>query len=523
MGRRTAADGVPMVASERAWLGKKVSRVMPRTREELSRWVQIVLGVEATGSALLDGSDAPLDYLEWAFFGCVGGVADGRHDCVVWASRGGGKTLYAAVATVLDLVFRAGIEVKVLGGSREQSQRMHAHLRRFFERPGLSELVDGKFGERRGRLRNGSSVEVLAQSERSVRGTRPQKLRCDEVELFDEEVWSAAQLVTRSKRCGRGEGRVLVRGSVEALSTCHRPPGAGGLMSRLIDSSKASASMRLFKWTAIDVLERCPAERVCDRCELFEDCGGRAKNRPSAGSCGGRGHFLIDDAVTMKRRSGREAWASEMLCKRPMRRGAVFPEFDPAVHVFGVEGTGGELIAGMDFGFRSPTAIVWAVVEAGVVRVVDERVESGALLEEHVRALLERGAGIVDGGAASGERRVMPRWIGVDPAGSQRSYETGRSPIGALRGAGLVVRARRSTIEEGLRVIRSRLAPAIGPPTLLVHERCVRLIECLMNYRYSEDVRRLTPLKDGHDHAVDALRYMLTNVDAADGVGVKRY
>lgn len=478
----------------------------PVDRAGLSRWMKWALGVDVMESALTPGNDSPMDYLEWVFFG--GGTKCGGGDCVIWGPRGGGKTFYGAVATVLEMVFRPGIEVMVLGGSREQSQRMHAHLRRLFERPALCDLVDGKIGERRGRLRNGSVVEVLAQSHTSVRGTRPQVLRCDEVDLFDEDVWEAAQLATRSKDCG---GSMPVRGRIEAFSTCHRP---GGLMSRLIQSP---ASRRVFKWNVIDVLERCERERPCERCGLFEECAGRA--RATAGAA--RGHFSIDDALTMKRRAGRAAWEAEMLCTRPMRRTAVFPEFDPARHVaeFGLEGLrDADWIAGMDFGFRSPAVILWACVDAAdVVRVVAERVVSGAPLREHIAALL--------GGVPIGdsERTPVPRWVGVDPAGMQRSDQTAQSQVQVMRRAGLVVKHKRVPLQEGLRIVQARLSPAMGPERLIIHARCTHLIECLQNYRFPDDPAIVSPIKDGHDHAPDALRYMLVGLEEQGKTLISRY
>lgn len=103
-------------------------------------------------------------------------------DCVVWANRGGGKTMLGAIATLLDLLYKPGIQVRILGGSMEQAQRMHEHLRGFFAREPFGGLVKGKITDRRIALINSSAVELLAQSQTSVRGTRVQKLRCDEVE-----------------------------------------------------------------------------------------------------------------------------------------------------------------------------------------------------------------------------------------------------------------------------------------------------------------------------------------------------
>lgn len=472
----------PLSLRESIARDRMILRTRPRTTQELAVWLREVLRIEPAPHPLLPHSDSPIHYLAHVFF------EREPADAVVWASRGGGKTFYAAVATVLDLAFKPGIDVKILGGSLDQSRRMYEHLRRLFEAPRLARMIDGRITARRARLLNGSTVEILAQSQTSVRGTRPQRLRCDELELFDEDVWNAAQFVTRSKNCG---GR-LVRGSIEALSTCHTP---AGLMSRLLASP---AHRRVFRWTAIDALESCGDDRACASCPIQGECQGKAKNARRT-----PGHFLIDDAISMKRRADSDSWRSEILCERPTRHSAVFPEFDPARHVAPADApppARATRVAGMDFGFRAPTVILWALIdETETLRIVDERVASGVILEHHIRALTEREDG-------------PPAWIGVDPAGLQRSDQTGLSPVLALRRAGLVVRHRRAPLEDGLRLIRTRLAPACGAPTLIIDPRCQTLIRCMQSYRYPDDPRVISPLKDGNDHAVDALRYLIINL-----------
>lgn len=486
--------------------------VRPKTPNQLRQWLRLVLDIDVPVAALIPGHTPPFDYLCHTFF------EEGQsRDCVVWAARGAGKTFYAAVATLLDMLFKPGIDVRVLGGSLEQSRRMHEHLRRLLEPPALRDLVSGRPAAHRLRLCNGSSCEVLAQSHTSVRGARPQKLRCDEVELFDPDVWRAAQLVTRSKRCGD----VVAHGCVEALSTWHIP---GGLMSEIVGSASASQhdttgklARRLFRWGVVDVLETCPRERVCDSCSLWPECEGRAREAS--------GHFRIDDAVAMKTRSDSATWDAEMLCKRPSRSDAVFPEFDPAIHVIdadpvtmssGAHADGrSAFVMGVDFGFRAPTVLLWAHVEdassGGVVRVLDERVQSGVTLEQHIDAIRT-------------SKWAAPTWVGIDPAGEQRHEQTGSSNALMLRRAGLTVRARRLSLEEGLRVVRARLAPASGPPRLFVHRRCERLIDALLRYRYPSDrPDATTPMKDGADHPVDALRYMLVNLDRPFRTSVEGY
>ncbi len=204
--------------------------------------------------------------------GGVEGVGAGQAvapapDCVVWSCRGGGKTFLGAVATALDLIFKPGMEVRILSGSLQQAGRMLGYLRRFFQRPGLRGLVAGRFSARWLSLRNGSRVEVLARSHSSIRGEHVQKLRCDEVDLFKVEMWEAAQLMTKSKVCGP----FVARGAVECLSTMHRPYG---IMARVIDEA-AEGKRVLFRWGLMEVVEECGRERRCRAAE--ERSGGVAE------------------------------------------------------------------------------------------------------------------------------------------------------------------------------------------------------------------------------------------------------
>jgi hypothetical protein len=458
-------------------------------------------------------------------------------DCVVWANRGGGKTYLGALATALDLLFKPGIQIRILAGSLDQAGRMHAHLRALFAHPLLMAHVKGRITDTRLELVNTSRVELLAQSQTSVRGTRVHKLRCDEVELFDPEVWEAAQLVTRSETLGPFH----VRGSIEAMSTMHR---SFGLMKRIVEECH-QGRRTLFKWGVIDVLERCPAAscvvrvprraapapigerngsgRVCDRaqehgaaqrmdvgakevadevpCPLLEECGGRAREAGWAG-----GHLGIDDAIRMKGRVPRDVWRAEMCCTEPSRSDTVLPEFDASIHVVreipGSVIAEGEWIGGMDFGVRQ-AVVLWAVRDraSDVVYVVDERVTSGALIGDHVDAILN--------GAWP-----KPAWIGVDPAGNQRSEQTGVSSIHAMRQRGLVIRESQSRVADGIGLVRTRLRSASGRVSLFVHERCQTLVGAMTKHHYDpRHPHNPVPVKDGSDHPVDALRYMMLHLD----------
>ena len=113
------------------------------------------------------------------------------------------------------------------------------------------------------------------------------------------------------------------------------------------------------------------------------------------------------------------------------------------------------------------------------------------------------------------------RRVGCDPAGSARNEQTGESSVNRLRGAGFKVACRGSQIQDGLEMIRAGLCSGAGEATLFVHPRCKKLVQAMRTYRYGEG-RAETPVKDGADHLVDALRYYFVSRDVGEVI-VGRY
>ncbi len=481
---------------------KQILALEPLTPDELHRFVCVALGMTVPRVPLVDGSSAPFDYLIHAFFEDVHSNATASNkDAVVWANRGGGKTMLGATATLLDLIFKPGIQIRILGGSLEQSSKMFEHLIALLDRPWFRSLLDGEPTQRRVALLNGSRAQLLAGSQRSVRGVRVHKLRCDEVEEFEPGVWEAAQMVTRSGTCGKKH----VHGAVEALSTMHRP---FGLMAKITDGFQRSqpGASKLFKWTALDVIERCPTDRQCDECVLWEDCRGLAKSAI--------GFIPVDDLVRQWHRTSRRAWSVEMMCRQPQVSDCVYPEFDPLKHVLedGLPDNQGQWIGGMDFGLRNPTVMLWARVDhtddcdgQTILHVIGEYIQAGVTFDQHMETI-DRQASL----------NSWPRadWLGVDPAGNQRNSHTGISDVQALRKLGHTVKTKSSPLRDGIERIRRRL----DRHTLRIHPRCKRLIEAMRCYHFDvNNPQRQEPIKDGPDHLCDALRYMVINLEADAG------
>jgi len=557
-------------AEVRRRLAQALARARPQSPAALWQFVCSAYGLAVPRRAVCPGHAAPMDYLVRAIL-CPG------RDVVVWASRGGAKTELGSVAAHLDSILRPGCQTRILGGSLDQSERMYEYLVRKWD-GAFAGLLAREPTARRTELVNGSGVEVLTQSPRSVRGQRVHRLKCDEVDEFSPEVWRAAQFVTQS---GPGSDGEWIAAQMEVFSTMHRPFGP---MARLVDrivpgpgacppagrraspagitgapsalaaggdarslavaarTRDAAPSPALLVWCLWEVIEACPPERSCSRCPLWSDCDGRAR--------AAEGYFPIDDAIAQKARSSREAWEAEMLCLRPRADRRVFAEFDVARHVAPVAYHPSlPLYRTLDFGYANPFVCLWVQVEGEpsrahpeprpwVAGTFDARESPGApttspegergvglegnvdLSRVRLRVVAEyvaRERAIADHARAIAARDPGPVLATFgDPAGWQRSDVTGTGACQELARLGIRVRTPRAGILEGVELVRRLLKPRPGGAGgLVIDPSCRWLARALEEYHWDESAdgrRSERPAKDGADHPIDALRYLVTGL-----------
>jgi hypothetical protein len=473
-----------LVAANRLY--ESLRRARPTTKQDLKNYIKVFLGIDIPDKQICLEHNSPLDYLWHSFNSDFASPKPANADCVVWANRGGGKTDLAAVATLLDCIFKPSCQVRILAGSEDQAGRMYQYLTGFLSRRagGFDKFLAEPVRKTGCRFTNGSAVDVLTQSQASVRGQHIQKLRCDEVELFDPDVFNAAKFTTHSTDS--------IIAAMESISTMHKPYG---LMQKLVSLAR-QLNATVFKWCVWETIEKC-ADRNCSQCPLWGDCAGKAKQA--------NGYLRIDDCITQMRRSSRAGWEAEMLCIKPNLENVVFDQFDHAIHVRPVDYDPNlPLYRSLDFGFANPFVCLWIQVDSdGVVRVIDEYVRSRATIDVHAAELKTRTPG--------GESRVIMTFC--DPAGAGANDVTGTSAVRELRSLGINVRYRRSGITEGIESVRRAIRAGDGKSRFVVSPRCARLIEALTCYHYPDSpaIDEL-PFKDGvYDHPIDALRYFFVN------------
>lgn len=191
---------VPPAARQRVRLA---FRLPIRTEQELRAFVWAVWGRRIPNVAVCLGHVSPWFAFAWAFFA--------RSRVSVWkASRGfGGKsTLLATLGQTEAVTLNA--DVTILGGSGEQSERVHnAQVQAWDRAPrAIRDRLRTDPTQRRTRLKAGNSIIALTASTRSARGPHPQRLRLDEVDEMGLRIFDAVL------------GQPMMRRGVPAQTVC---------------------------------------------------------------------------------------------------------------------------------------------------------------------------------------------------------------------------------------------------------------------------------------------------------------
>jgi hypothetical protein len=154
------------------------------------------------------------------------------------------------------------------------------------------------------------------------------------------------------------------------------------------------------------------------------------------------------------------------------------------------EGSGvrGRRVGGIDFGFRNPFAAVWGVLDtSNVLWLTGEHYERERPLTHHVTRLPQD-----------------VRWY-ADPSGAME--------ISELRCAGFTVSAGDNALRASTAAVTGRVESG---GLYVVAERCPNLVAEAGLYRYSAaEADRGSELPvDEHNHALAALRYLVSRLDA---------
>lgn len=158
----------------------------PQNPAEFGELLHAMTGLHLNNKRVCTGHSSPLEACWDAY--------TGEHPVVVWkGSRGlAGKTTAMAGLVLVEAVTLAA-RANLLGGSGEQSRRVHEAMDEFRESRGYPHgFLAGEPTLQRTNFRNGGRIQTLMASTRSVRGGHYPRLRLDEVDEIPLKILDAA-------------------------------------------------------------------------------------------------------------------------------------------------------------------------------------------------------------------------------------------------------------------------------------------------------------------------------------------
>ena len=205
-------------------------------------------------------------------------------------------------------------------------------------------------------------------------------------------------------------------------------------------------------------------------------------------------HLPVEELEKAKQELTEDRFAQEYMADFRKTEGLVYKEFDRDVHVVNEipEKSYTEYIAGIDFGFTNPTAVIHIKRDGDDNYYVTQEWYKKGRTEEQIADYVK----------SCGFNRVYP-----DPAAP--------SAIEVMNNKGIAivdVIKNKDSIQNGINRVRQLLKMG----KLHIHRDCVSLISEFETYSYPEkrpdNNEQENPIKE-NDHALDALRYALaTNI-----------
>jgi len=338
--------------------GKYGLPVTFRNREELQDWIQNNLKIIKDGRVIdIVLIDKQMDAI-WDFW--IHSTFCG----IIWKSRGGGGSLVAAIIIFIKMVWKQESCID-LAGSMEQSQNVYEYVVGFFSEECIGVkgvlIVKGEPLKSNTELVTGPKLKCVPTSEKAARGKHPPNIFIDEAcqkdTTVDPVIETAINMVFSEPEY-----------TILALSTFHV---TGGWFEDTWDHAKARGYKK-YKWNVYDIMKKCEAKIDCRDCPLtervpvrdtkgritkykYDGCNGKARNS--------KGWLNRSNVLDAKKKNTAENFRVEWECKRPTRKGRVYPKDDldraltyiiNQVRII----KGARTAVGIDWGFASQTAVI---------------------------------------------------------------------------------------------------------------------------------------------------------------------
>lgn len=214
-------------------------------------------------------------------------------------------------------------------------------------------------------------------------------------------------------------------------------------------------------------------------------------------------HLPVEEIDKAKKELPEDRFAQEYMADFRRSEGLVYKEFNRDLHIYDTEAPEGQYIAGIDFGFTNPCAVIHIKVDSDANFWITQEWYKTQRTEEQIGEYVKSCA----------FNEVFP-----DPESP--------SAIEVLNAKGVNVREvvkNKDSIKSGINSIRA----LFRANRIHIHKSCQNLIQELETYSYPDKKPNSNeyenPIKE-HDHALDALRYALDTYDTGSGLSdIEKY
>jgi len=477
----------------------------PTTDDALHAWIKDVLGLDIPRTSVCAGHAPPFDFIADMFF-------HREDNVIVLANRGGGKTLYTAILEITNSYWKAGFSTAHFGAIEKQAKRAYAYFKDFIRRKPFKLAIKETL-QSSSTFINGSTLEIIAASERGTQGAHTRFVAMDEIESANPVAYRNSLAIPTEWL----DGEINRLGQYLVTST--RNTGTG-LMAKVLNDAESTGA-RVYAYCILETAMGCDENCNAENCNLYKWSDGNSRN-----ATGWLSHDAVNKFYTTV---DEETWACQFLCKKPESKSFIYAPFTEDANVSEradyIPGAGALWIGG-DYGFTDDTAILFGQIRDGRLFIFDEmcgnRTSEKDWSERTVKRITElpqyEGPDYEEWERAWKTAIWPTRWpdewpsAAVDPSAVQLRYEFKERGIGVKSPA-----KTKHQIVQGQAVVNAmfQLGPH-GLPRLVIHPRCVALIKSLQLLRSEAkpdgtygDRPDTSPDNHKWSHAPDALRYLV--------------
>jgi hypothetical protein len=290
---------------------------------------------------------------------------------VLWiGNRGGGKTANSGTLHGVKARYNDGYKTAIAGAVEKQGYRAYAEYRRFIRSLG-AEIVSTILSKTA--WVNGAETEVLGGTVKQLNGPHPHLAQMDEVELTTQEAfeeflnmaqgdgaYDGQQLLTSTRKKAYGIVQGIVKECLDATKKGDDPPWVVNIFC-VFETMRSVPNCR----TAPENKDK-PESELCRCNRIRKGVWDDGTDRSFDQVCGGRayradGFVQLKDVHKRFKQLSRFTWEAQQECLTPELEGVVHKWMTERCYLVTwlPHAEFGPIYRGWDWGGNNPNAVVW--------------------------------------------------------------------------------------------------------------------------------------------------------------------